>query len=139
MSDATRTTPGAIPGITDFLAAIDADHDAVTEQLALRLTPDAAPALLALLDAPSPDRRWWAVRALALCGSAPSLPGVAVRLADAESSVRAAARRPLVAGSSSTVSKRPAERSASEQLAAVARSNDFGVITTNGRRIAHFA
>ena len=128
MSDATRITPGAIPGVTpgvtDFLAAIDADNDAVTEQLALRLAPDAADALLALLDAPSPDRRWWAVRALALCGSAPSLPGVAVRLADAESSVRAAALLALM----HLHARHPIETAPWLDLAAARLADDDGLV-----------
>ncbi len=74
-----------------FLTAIDADHDEATESLALQLTPGDADAMLPLLDSPNPDRRWWAVRALALCGAEAALPAVAARLADTEAGVRAAA------------------------------------------------
>ena len=77
--------------MTTFLAAVDADVDERTEQLAFQLTADDEAALLALLASPSPDRRWWALRGLALCAAARPFPAVADRLADADSSVRAAA------------------------------------------------
>ncbi|MFZ1769375.1 MAG: HEAT repeat domain-containing protein, partial [Caldilinea sp.] len=77
--------------MTTFLAAVDADVDERAEQLAFQLTADDEVALLALLASPSLDRRWWALRGLALCGAARTVPAVADRLADADSSVRAAA------------------------------------------------
>lgn len=87
MNDTTTTAA--------FLAAIAAGADEVTECLALQLTPDAEPALLALLAAPDADPRWWGVRALALCGGAEAVSGVAAQLADADPSIRAAARLAL--------------------------------------------
>jgi hypothetical protein len=57
-----------------FLTAIAAGDDDATERLALQLTPDAEPALLALLMAPDADQRWWGVRALARCGGTAAVP-----------------------------------------------------------------
>ncbi len=77
--------------IAAFLAAIDAGADDVTERLALQLTPDAEPDLLALLAAPDADRRWWGARALALVGGTAAIPAVAQQLADVDPAIRAAA------------------------------------------------
>ena len=70
MSDATRITPGAIPGVTpgvtDFLAAIHADNAAVTEQIALPPPPGAGDPLLAPLDPPHPGPALWGGRPLRL-------------------------------------------------------------------------
>jgi HEAT repeat protein len=74
-----------------FLTAIAAGDDDATERLALQLTPDAEPALLALLMAPDADQRWWGVRALARCGGTAAVSGVAAQLADADPGLRAAA------------------------------------------------
>lgn len=74
-----------------FLTAIAAGNDDATERLALQLTPDAEPALLALLMAPDVDQRWWGVRALARCGRMAAIPGAAAQLADADPGIRAAA------------------------------------------------
>ncbi len=74
-----------------FLTAIAAGNDDATERLALQLTPDAEPALLALLMAPDADQRWWGVRALARCGGMAAIPGAAAQLADADPGIRAAA------------------------------------------------
>ena len=76
---------------TAFLAAVATGDDEATEHLALQLTPDAEPALLALLMAPDADQRWWGVRALARCGGMAAIPGVAAQLADADPGLRAAA------------------------------------------------
>lgn len=83
MNDTTTTAA--------FLAAIDAGADEVTECLALQLTPDAEPILLALLTASDADQRWWGVRALALCGGTTAVPAVVERLTDVDSGSRAAA------------------------------------------------
>ncbi|HHW87898.1 MAG TPA: hypothetical protein GX400_17045 [Chloroflexi bacterium] len=74
-----------------FCTAIDAGVDEITESLALQLSPDAEPAVRTLLTSPDADRRWWGVRALAVCGGAAVVPDVTARLTDADPAVRAAA------------------------------------------------
>jgi len=74
-----------------FLAAIAADDDERTERCALELTPADEPALVELLSSPNDNERWWAIRALAACGSASAAVPVAKCLDDPVPAVRAAA------------------------------------------------
>ena len=79
------------PRLAAFLAAIDAGADERAEACALQLQSDDETALLKWVDATNLDRQWWAVRALARCGTAAAAPVIGAQLADADSSVRAAA------------------------------------------------
>ncbi|GIV67613.1 HEAT repeat domain-containing protein [Caldilinea sp.] len=74
-----------------FRSAIAADDDERTEPLALKLTPADEPALIELLSSPEENERWWALRALAACGSANAVAPVAKGLDDPAPAVRAAA------------------------------------------------
>jgi len=74
-----------------FLAAIAADDDERTERCALELTPADEPALIEFLSSPNDNERWWAIRALAACGSASVAAPVAKCLDDPVPAVRAAA------------------------------------------------
>ncbi len=75
----------------EFLAAIAAGDDEVTEQYALQLTSADEPALLALAASGDADQRWWGVRGLAQAGTAAALPVLRNALADPDPAVRAAA------------------------------------------------
>lgn len=68
--------------IAPLLAAIAADDDAQAEALVLQLTAAAEPALVALVQAGNADQRWWAVRALAHCGTTNALPVLLATLTD---------------------------------------------------------
>lgn len=74
-----------------FLAAIAADDDERTERCALALTPADESPLVDLLSSPNDEERWWAIRALAACGSANVAIPVAQCLDDPVPAVRAAA------------------------------------------------
>ncbi|MFN8495469.1 MAG: HEAT repeat domain-containing protein [Caldilineaceae bacterium] len=74
-----------------FLNAIAADHDDQTEQLVPQLTPADEAALLALLQAPDMNQRWWAARALAHCGTSTAVPGLLAALDHEDSALRSAA------------------------------------------------
>ena len=74
-----------------FMAAVDADDDQQTETLVAQLTPTDETALLPLLQASSADRRWWAARALAACGTQAAVPGLLAALDDADAALRAIA------------------------------------------------
>ena len=75
----------------NFYAAILADNDEQTEQKVADLTTVDEMAILALLSTTDANQRWWAVRALAHCGTAVSAPGLIERLADRDVTLRAAA------------------------------------------------
>src|SRR5690606_14994385 len=77
--------------LDQLMDAAAAGDDERAEALVARLTPDDEPALLALATASDPDRRWWAVRALAAHGSAAAPEVVAAALNDVEANIRAAA------------------------------------------------
>jgi HEAT repeat protein len=64
--------------------------------LALALQPGALPALTCLAGDPSPDRRWWAVRALASFHEDAAIRAIASALGDPDLSVRQCALRALV-------------------------------------------
>jgi len=74
--------------ITPLLAAIAADDDAQAEALVLQLTATAEPALLALAAKGNANECWWAVRALAHCGTPNALPVLAATLEEEEVTVR---------------------------------------------------
>lgn len=75
----------------NLLDAIDAGDDERAERAALQLTAADEPALLALAEADDGDRRWWAVRGLAICGGVQALPVLLAALGDGDAGVRAAA------------------------------------------------
>ena len=83
---ATRHSPLAV-----FISAIAAGDDERTELLALQLTSVDEPYLIDMTGAADVDVRWWAVRGLAVAGSSMASPPLQGCLADADSSVRAAA------------------------------------------------
>lgn len=60
-------------GVEQLLAAVANDDDATAEVAVTVLTIEDEPRLLTLLQEGSPDQRWWAARALALCGTAKSI------------------------------------------------------------------
>lgn len=69
--------------------AIRDDDDEAAENAVYGLLPEDEPWLLDMAASADPNRRWWAVRALAFCGSAACVPAVSAALGDADSSVRA--------------------------------------------------
>ncbi len=74
-----------------LLDAIDAGDDEQAERAALRLTVADEPGLLALAQSDDSDRRWWAVRGLAVCGGLQAVPTLLAGLDDKNAGVRAAA------------------------------------------------
>ena len=76
--------------ITRLRAAIDAHDDELAEKLVHRLTEEDESELIKLAASGSEDCCWWAVRALALVGSAKSVDVIASKLADEDSAMRAA-------------------------------------------------
>ena len=81
--------------LVPLLAAIAADDDEQAETLALQLTAAAEPALLNLARAGNADQRWWAVRALAHCGTPNALPVLATTLTDVDATLRVVAAMSL--------------------------------------------
>jgi HEAT repeat protein len=77
------------------LAAIKRGNDEVTEEMVQRLTESEEPALLAWLHAADADQRWWALRALAHCGTAAAAPEVEALLHSDDPALRAAAAMAL--------------------------------------------
>lgn len=75
----------------NFSAAIERDNDEQTEQQASHLTASDEPDLLNLLAATDANRRWWAARALALCGTAAAIPGLQAALNAEDAALRATA------------------------------------------------
>ncbi len=80
-----------------FLAAVARGDDQRAEELVALLTPQDAPRLLELAQAEDPDRRWWALRALARVGDGDAAPALAAALADPEPAIRAVAAMTLAA------------------------------------------
>ena len=74
-----------------FLQAIAADSDEVVEEVAYRLLPNDEEWLIHLVQTGDANQRWWAARALALCGSTACLPALTERLTETDAGVRAAA------------------------------------------------
>jgi HEAT repeat protein len=83
-------TPDLIQALLD---AIGADDDARAERAAQAFAsqPGVLPALRPLLIDPSADRRWWAVRSLALVGGAEAERLLIERLTDEDEATRCAA------------------------------------------------
>lgn len=81
--------------ITPLLAAIAAADDERAETWVLQLTAAAEPALLALLQDGDADQRWWAVRALAHCGTPNALPVLVATLTAEEAALRVVAAMSL--------------------------------------------
>jgi HEAT repeat protein len=79
------------PTFQKFSAAVAADDDTQAEQLATQLTPTDEAALLHLLQTADANRQWWAVRALALCGTAAALAGLVKALDEPDPALCAAA------------------------------------------------
>jgi HEAT repeat protein len=75
----------------ELLAAVAQGDDEEAERLAQQLTPADEPLLLALCASDEADKRWWAVRSLALVGGEASVPVLSDRLRDPAPAVRAAA------------------------------------------------
>ncbi len=73
-----------------FLAAIAANEEENAEALTQTLSVADEPALIDLARSHNPDRRWWAVRALAQIGTADAINAIMVALVDTDSAVRAA-------------------------------------------------
>lgn len=86
---------GIMSKIDEFLAAVDAADDERAEALCGQLPPRAETVLLPLTHADSADLRWWAVRALAECGSAQAADALVAALRDDDPGVRAVAARVL--------------------------------------------
>lgn len=83
-------------GVDGLLAAVAAGDDDRADLVARALTPADAPALAALCADKDPERRWWAVRGLAVCGDGSHAPALMAALEDADAGVRAAAVLALV-------------------------------------------
>jgi HEAT repeat protein len=81
--------------LTAIVAAIAADDDERVEELVLQLTAAAEPVLRTLLANGTPDQRWWAVRALAHCGTEQALPALLTTLTDGEATLRGVAAMAL--------------------------------------------
>lgn len=81
--------------LSQVLDAIAAAEDERVEALVLQLTPAAEPALRRLLQIGDVDQRWWAVRALAHCGTVESLPALGELLAAEDAGLRAVAAMAL--------------------------------------------
>jgi HEAT repeat protein len=78
--------------VLDAMArALAANDDDALETLVNSLTTDAVPTLVTWIDSSDPDRRWWAIRALAMVGNAEAVPAVARGLRDDDAGTRAAA------------------------------------------------
>ena len=86
------TAPSDFPALA---AAIDAGDDERCEALVQRLTPADSHLLIPLAADADPDRRWWAVRALALVGADSAVPVLVSCLGDDDPGVRAAAAMSL--------------------------------------------
>ncbi len=76
--------------ITRLQAAVDAQDDELAEKLVHRLTAADEAALLEMAATNGDDCCWWAVRALALVGSAKAVGVIAEKLTDEDPALRAA-------------------------------------------------
>lgn len=74
-----------------FCAAVEAGDDGRAETLALTMTATDEATLLEMAGSSSIDERWWAIRALAVCGSEQTGPVLQAALVDEDASVRGAA------------------------------------------------
>jgi HEAT repeat protein len=74
-----------------FYQAIAAGEDELTEQAVSTLAATDEPALLAQLGQRDREVRWWAIRALAHCGTTAAIPALLNALSDADPSLRAVA------------------------------------------------
>ena len=81
--------------LPQVLAAIAADDDERVEALVLQLTAVAEPALLTLLQNGNANQRWWAVRALAHCGTAATIPALLTTLQADDPALRVVAAMAL--------------------------------------------
>ena len=73
-----------------FLQAIAADDDELIEEVVYQLLPQDEEWLLDMTRADDVNQRWWAARALALCGANDCLPMLMNLLNDMDAGVRAA-------------------------------------------------
>ncbi|MGA2819393.1 MAG: HEAT repeat domain-containing protein [Anaerolineales bacterium] len=89
------TTGDSLPALVQKLTGGD-ETIAEAAALALALQPGALPALTRLMSDPCPDRRWWAVRALASFHEEAAIRAIASALGDPDLSVRQCALRALV-------------------------------------------
>jgi HEAT repeat protein len=81
--------------LTALFTAIKHENDEVTEGMVQHLTATEEPELLTWLHAPDADQRWWALRALAHCGTAGAAPEMAAMLHSGEPALRTAAAMAL--------------------------------------------
>lgn len=81
--------------LEQFRAAIADNDDATAEAVSQQLEPRWTAALCDATQSPDVDMRWWAVRALAICGERAAVDAVVSQLSDADAGVRAAACRAL--------------------------------------------
>lgn len=81
--------------LAPLLQAIADDDDTQAERLVLQLTSAAEPALHTLLATGNADQRWWAVRALAHCGTAQTLPVLLTTLRADDAALRTVAAMAL--------------------------------------------
>ena len=81
--------------LPQLLEAIAADDDERVEALVLQLTAVAEPALLTLLQNGNANQRWWAVRALAHCGTAATIPALLTTLQADDPALRVVAAMAL--------------------------------------------
>ena len=77
--------------IARFVAAVQAGKDDMAEVLATALLPTNEPTLLEMIQATDSDQCWWAIRALALCGTTESTSALRARFADPDATLRAGA------------------------------------------------
>ncbi|MCE7983484.1 MAG: HEAT repeat domain-containing protein [Caldilinea sp. CFX5] len=81
--------------LAPLLAAIAADDDEQAEALVLQLTATAESALLNIARDGNADQRWWAVRALAHCGTTNALPTLVAMVTDEDAALRVVAAMSL--------------------------------------------
>lgn len=92
LSHHERTLVTSMTSLFDqFLTAISADVDEVTELLATQLDATCEADLIDLAQSGDPDQRWWSVRSLACVGGSAAIPVLVDAAAAEESALRAAA------------------------------------------------
>jgi HEAT repeat protein len=81
--------------VAALFAAITHGNDEGTEETVQQLTASEEHVLLSWLDAADGDQQWWALRALAHCGTALAVPAVVAQLDNDDPALRAAAAMTL--------------------------------------------
>lgn len=80
-----------LSGIQVLLRAVDANDDDAAEAVALTLTAEHEAALLLLLQGDDPERQWWVIRALGVCGRAATIESLLPFLEEGNNELRAVA------------------------------------------------